>query len=214
VFKILLLEDDDILGQTLKELLEINNYEVTWVKDGLLAQELIYENVFDMLLLDKNVPSLNGIELLDSFKNSKIPPAIFLTADVAIASMKQGFEAGAKDYIKKPFEFDELLIRMEALLKRSYNLDSFYINYKDFVFNTQTKELLKNGSRVHLTPIQFDLLDFLLKNRGKIVSSFELLELSNDSNSSLASLRVQLHKLKKIGFEIENIRGVGYRLNL
>jgi len=120
--KILLLEDDKVLSESLIELLEYENFAITHVKDGEEAINKTYEQKFDMFLFDVNVPFVNGFELLRNLRESgDETPAIFLTALDDIASLSLGFKSGADDYIKKPFDFDELLVRIKAILKRQYN---------------------------------------------------------------------------------------------
>ena len=120
--KILLLEDDEVLSETLIELLEDEGLEVTHVLDGEMALDATFVGHFDLLLLDINVPFLNGFTLLGSLRDSgDTTPAIFITALTDIVSLSKGFEIGADDYIKKPFDFDELLVRIQALLRKAYH---------------------------------------------------------------------------------------------
>jgi len=207
--KILLLEDDPILGETLVELLEINNFNVLWSKDGQNAADILFEKKFDLLLLDINVPYLNGFELLESLRSiDDNTPAIFITANADIESLKRGFDVGADDYLKKPFDFEELLIRIDALLKKNIIQT---IVYKDLVFDTTTKKLTKNSTPIHLTPSEMNLFELFVTNQEKVFQTHELLEAANSQEFNAQTLRVWISKLKKIGLELTNIRGVGYR---
>ena len=133
--KILLLEDDDVLSETLMELLESENFEVVHVKDGEKALDATFIKHFDLLLLDVNVPFLNGFELLSELRHSgDMTPAIFITALTDVASLSQGFDVGADDYIKKPFDFNELLIRIRALIKKRYHTYANEIKIDHFRF--------------------------------------------------------------------------------
>jgi len=209
MYKILLLEDDMVLGETIVELFELNSFEVVWVKDGKLAFEEIYENHFDILLLDINVPYINGFDLLKDLRgNDILTPAIFITANIDIASLKKGFDVGADDYIKKPFDFDELLIRIEALLKK---VNPKTIVYNDLVYDTKSKVILKNNKIIHLTPSELALFEYFILNQNKVLETFELLEITNSNEFKAEILRVWISKLKKLGLNIVNIRGVGYR---
>ena len=117
--KILLLEDDIVLSETLIELLASEAFTVEHVSDGEMALDATFMRHFDLLLLDVNVPFVNGFELLKSLRDSgDKTPAIFITALTDVASLSRGFDVGADDYIKKPFDFDELLIRIHALLRK------------------------------------------------------------------------------------------------
>ena len=142
--KILLLEDDEILYETLVELLEAESFEVVHVKDGREALDATFVSGFGVMLLDVNVPFIDGFELLEELREAgNKTPAIFLTALTDIASLSHGFEIGADDYIKKPFDFDELLIRIRALLKKRYSGGSSKIKIANFIFNTESEELYK-----------------------------------------------------------------------
>ena len=121
VYKILLVEDDLILGDTIFDILENAGFEATWVKDGQVALEKTFINNYDLFLFDVNVPFINGFELLKDLRQSgDVTPAIFITARVDIDSLSHGFDVGADDYIKKPFELDELIIRINAQIKKSF----------------------------------------------------------------------------------------------
>ena len=120
MIKLLLLEDDHMLAESLIELLESENFDIVHVLNSQKALDKTFLQKFDLLLLDVNVPLFNGFELLKSLRDSgDKTPAIFLTALTDIASLSKGFDAGADDYIKKPFDFDELLIRINAILKKN-----------------------------------------------------------------------------------------------
>jgi DNA-binding response OmpR family regulator len=214
MYKILIVEDDPILGETIEELCQEEGYETTWVKDGKIALDFIYEKQYDLFLFDVNIPFINGFDLLEELRQSgDFTPTIFITANVDINSIKKGFDVGVDDYIKKPFDFDELNIRMEALIKKSFKNYDENIIYNQMQYNLKTNRLSKDGKNIHLTPTQIYLLEYFLKNIDKIVSPEELYSYSNDQfDGSIASLRVQISKLKKLGFNIQNIRGMGYRL--
>jgi DNA-binding response OmpR family regulator len=208
MYKILLLEDDEILSQTLKELLESKNYEVKIAKNGNAALDISYEDSFDLYLLDVNVPFLNGFDFLKELRDSgDKTPAFFLTALRDIESLSKGFDSGADDYIKKPFDFDELLIRISAKL----NIKDTKIRYKDIEFDTDDYTIRKDGSIVKLPQVDKEIFLIFLKNIGKIINKNDLFD-AMEKPTDLA-LRVHLSKIKKsLGLNISNIRGQGYRL--
>ncbi len=208
MYKILLLEDDEILSQTLKELLENQNYEVMIAKNGNIALDLSFENSFDLYLLDVNVPFLNGFDFLKELRDSgDKTPAFFITALRDLESLSKGFDSGADDYIKKPFDFDELLIRVSAKL----NIKDSKITYGNIEFDTDDFTIKKDGEIIKLPQIDKDIFLLFLKNIGKIVNKNSLFDVM-EKPSDLA-LRVHLSKIKKIlNIEISNIRGQGYRL--
>ncbi len=212
--KILLVEDDLILGETMVDILENESYNIIWARDGQDALDIIYNNNFDIYLLDFNIPLISGFELLKELRDSgDITPAIFITANIDIKVMKKGFEIGGDDYIKKPFDIDELLIRIEAALKKSFKNYDDIVKYDKLSYNTKQQLLSKNNEPIHLSPTEIILFEYFLKNFDRIISKDELINHTHDGydSGSDAVLRVQISKLKKIGLRIVNIRGVGYR---
>ena len=212
--KILLLEDDDVLSETLIELLESEGFEVVHVSDGEMALDATFVKRFDLLLLDVNVPFLNGFELLKSLRESgDMTPAIFITALTDVASLSQGFEIGADDYIKKPFDFDELLIRIKALLKKQYHTYANEITVDKFRFVIEKDELYGGSSFISLPPYELHITRLLFQNLNKTLSKERLLDTLNEGREmSEGALRVHINRLRKIGLPIITIKGIGYRL--
>jgi len=212
--RILLLEDDSILSETLIELLESEGYTITLAITGDLALDITYKNEFEIMLFDVNVPDINGFELLTMLRESgNSTPCIFLTSLNDIASLSKGFEVGADDYLKKPFDFDELLVRIKSLLRKSFSAKSNEIAYKDLVYKISTNELKNDGSLILLTPLEQKLLSIFFKRIDETITKQELLhELDSVNESSEGALRVYITKLRKSGLEIQTIKGVGYRL--
>ncbi len=208
MYKILLLEDDEILSQTLKELLEDRGYQTLIAKNGNAALDISFKNSFDLYLLDVNVPFLNGFDFLQELRDSgDKTPAFFITALRDIESLSKGFNSGADDYIKKPFDFDELLIRIDAKL----NIKDSKIKYKEIEFNTDDFTIKKDNKIVKLPQIDKEIFLLLLKNIGKTVNKNELLDIM-EKPTDLA-LRVHISKIKKfLNIDILNARGQGYRL--
>lgn len=211
---ILLLEDDETLAETLIDLLRCEQLQVTWAKTGEIALEQTYNEVFNLYIFDVNVPGLNGFELLKALRDAgDMTPAIFLTALSDIASLSEGFEVGADDYIKKPFDFDELLIRITALLRKSFQTSQNIIRLQNFEFHIDSNELFKNHNVVNLTPYEFKICKLFFMHRGHTVTKELLLEaVSDGGEASEGALRVYINKLRKTGLNISNIKGIGYRL--
>lgn len=206
--RILLLEDDYELAETLKELIENENYQVDMVHTGNDAIDASYENRYHLYVFDINVPDISGIELLESLRNAEDKtPTIFISALVDLNSIAKGFEVGADDYIKKPFYPEELLIRIKAKLAKSTQ----EILYKNIRYNPEKREVFVDDKIISLGEVQICLLDALLRNRGNIVDKSTLMEcLTHPSDTAL---RVALNKLKHTtNLEIKNIRGIGYLL--
>jgi len=206
--KILLLEDDYELAETLKELLEENNYSVDMVHSGNEAIDASYENSYDLYIFDINVPDLSGIELLESLREaSDTTPTIFISALIDLNTIAKGFEVGAADYIKKPFFPEELLIRVKAKFA-TFSQD---IVYKNLRYSPERKELYIDGKILSLGEVQECLCDIFMHNIGKVLDKSILMDcLVSPSDTAL---RVALNKFKKTtGVPIKNVRGVGYIL--
>ncbi len=208
--KILLLEDDRLLGETLTELLMSEGYEVTLVVGGEAAAEASFEADFDLYVFDINVPEINGLELLESLRGAEDKtPAIFISALVDLNSISKGFAVGADDYIKKPFFPEELLIRINAKLVQQ---QSNFLIYEDLEFDINSKLLRKAGKVIALGAVQERLFELFITNVDKVLDKELLLETLE--KPSPTALRVALTKLKQTtGLPIENLRGVGYVLN-
>jgi DNA-binding response OmpR family regulator len=212
--KILLLEDDEILAETLMELLHDEGFIMSHVVDGEMALNATFEMEFDLLLLDVNVAKLNGFELLQSLREAGIiTPAIFITSLNDIASLAKGFEVGADDYIKKPFDFDELLIRMRALLKKSYHTHATLLQAGNFSFDIEKDELYKDEKFIKLSPYELEIVKLFFKNLDKTIQKELILqELGRGKEMSEGALRVHINKLRKLGLQIVTVKGIGYRL--
>ncbi|MDR2904975.1 MAG: response regulator transcription factor [Helicobacteraceae bacterium] len=219
--KVLLLEDDPQLHEIIKEHLEDNGFKVFGVFNAYDAADILYENPCDILLLDVKLPGESGFDFLaDQRKNGVLAPAIFITSLNAVEDLSQGFKAGCDDYLRKPFELRELLIRMESLLKRR-----FFHQPQDGIdlgngatFYAQANRLVTSEGEFSLPPKSFELLKLLAENRGKVVSREKVLDRmwTYGEEASEMSLRTHLKNLRKlIGQDcIETLRGVGFRLNL
>jgi len=211
---ILLVEDDTTLAETLMDLLAYEDFHITWVSDGQKALDATFVERFDLMLFDVNVPFVNGFELLKLLRESgDDTPAIFITALTDIASLSQGFEVGADDYLKKPFDFDELLVRINALLKKRFATEKESVAVKEFSFSISKNELYHRGDFVGLSPSELRLCELFFKHLDQTLDKETLLfELGHGEESSEGALRVYINKLRKIGLPIRTLRGIGYRL--
>lgn len=217
--KILLLEDDLILNEIIEEYLISQNNEVISTFDGNEAEDYLYSQTFDLLLLDVNVPELNGFELLRNLRAQNIKtPAIFITSLNMADDMQKGFDSGCDDYIKKPFELKELDIRINNI-KRLFNITptNIIILEKDLLLDTQNLYILKEDKKIHIAKKESEVLQYLINNSTKTVSIEELsLNLwAYEETPNASTIRTYIKNLRKILGEeqILNIRGVGYRFN-
>ncbi|HHH19324.1 MAG TPA: response regulator transcription factor [Campylobacterales bacterium] len=205
--KVLLLEDDRVLSQTLCEILDQHGFSVTAIEKGQQAIDMTFENRYDIYLFDINLPDMNGVDLLRSLKEADDQtPAIFISANEDVKTIAQGFEVGAEDYIKKPFVPEELLIRLNAKLS-----NRMVITCNNVRYNTLSGDIYVGEKKTYLSYAQFKLVDILFKNMGKTVAKDDILEVTEYHSDN--ALRVAITKLKTLlGIEIKNIRGVGYTI--
>lgn len=213
--KILLLEDDALFAESLCDLLEDEGYETTHIPNGSAALNAVYQNQFDLYLLDINVPLLNGLELLKELRDADdATPAIFITSYKDKEILQKSFINGGDDFITKPFDNTELLLRIHALLKRSKKLEQTTVGA--FAYDTRTKQIYYHSQLLELSKKEYDLLLLLLQNANTPVAKeviFETIWYSDEAVSD-GALRVHINRLKKTidGIEIQNIRGIGYKL--
>ena len=212
--KILLLEDDELLSETLVDLLVSEGFDVSFASNGEEALDMTFNHKFDLWLLDVNVPLIGGFELLKSLRESDDnTPAIFITALSDIKSLSKGFEVGVDDYIKKPFDFDELVVRINSLIRKSYNSHSNSISIDDFIFAIDKNELFRDNNFIKLSPYELQITKLLFQNLHHSVSKEIILDTLNEGNEmSEGSLRVHINKLRKVGLPIKTLKGIGYRL--
>ncbi len=217
--KILLLEDDFILNEILLEFLESQNYAVVSTFDGLEAQNIAYEQLFDLFILDVNVPSLNGFSFLKELRVRNInTPAIFITSLNSTEDLKKGFESGCDDYIKKPFELQELNLRINNI-KRLFNIDnnSEMKIGTNITYNMNTYELNNDGIKTTLPKKEAKILEYFINNENKIISSEELSVnvWSYEEYPLSSTIRTYIKNLRKLLGEesISTLKGVGYRFN-
>jgi DNA-binding response OmpR family regulator len=216
--KILLLEDDANLNETVAEFLEDEGYEVESTYDGYEAEEKLYESKFDLLLLDVNTPGINGFEVLkDARKNGVVAPAIFITSLNSVEDLEKGFESGCDDYIRKPFVLKELMIRVETLLKRSfYHEDKQYIRVDNIIkYDIQANTLLIDNKPVTLGNKESKLIKLFMKSPHEILSHERIYAhlWDFDEEPSDTALRTYIKNLRKIigKDKIDSIKKQGYK---
>ena len=214
--RLLVLEDNVLLLETLEDFLESCGYTLGCYHDGLQALEACYQERFDLYLLDINVPSLNGLDFLKELRESgDKTPAIFITSSTDKPTLSRGFGNGADDYIKKPFDLEELSLRIQAVLARSKTQEVTLKIDEKYSLDIIRKQLLYQGKEQEIHLKDFELLCLFIENRGKVVTkemiASRLWAPSEPINEG--AVRVYVNNLKKIfGKEsITNLRGIGYR---
>ena len=217
--KLLLLEDDLTLSETIADYLEEQGFEVTCVYDGEDALSSIYECNFDLLLLDVNVPVLNGFEVLKKIReDGKLIPAIFITSLNSMDSLEEGFKSGCDDYIRKPFALKELELRIQTIIKREFATKSEIINITaNVTFDLKANEIKKDGELVSLNQKETKLLKFFLQNPNELLIHDRIYDYvwEYDESYSDNSLRTYIKNLRKLlGREkIVSLKKLGYRFN-
>jgi len=204
--KILLLEDEINLGETIQDILEDHHYEVDYVIRGNDAIDKSYENSYDLYIFDINVPDIDGLDILKSLREADdTTPAIFISAMTDLSTVLKGFEVGAYDFIKKPFFLEELTVKVNLKLAQKEEK----IVYNDLEFFPKEKKLLRAGKRVNLGEIGGLVFELFISNLNRIITKEEIYECLE--NQSSTALRFHVSNIKKLtGLEIKNIRGVGY----
>lgn len=215
--RILLVEDDQLLGDGVKNGLKQYGYTVDWLKDGEAARLALSSETFDLILLDIGLPKMSGLHLLQSIRREGInTPVLILTARESVEDRVKGLDSGADDYLKKPFDLGEVCARIRALVRRSTGRTETVIAYKNVVLDPAAHAVTVEGKELTLPRREFALLQKLLENAGQVLSREQIAqslygwEEEVDSNA----LEVHIHNLrKKLKADyIRTIRGVGYML--
>lgn len=216
--RLLLLEDDTNLNETVCEFLESKGYEVMAVFDGEEAEDAMFEHHFDLFLLDVNVPSMNGFALLSKVrKEGNTTPAIFLTSLNAIENVEEGYESGCDDYVRKPFALKELLFRIESILKREFfhSPKSTLSLSESVIFDTNTNTLLVDNQPVQLQKKEAILLKLFLQKPNEIITHEFIMShvWEYDEEGSDDALRTYIKNLRKIigKDRIVNLKKLGYK---
>lgn len=204
--KILLLEDDQILGETLELFLTQEQYQVHWVTGIEEAEEVTFRECFDLYLFDINLPEGNGLTFLKDLRYAEdTTPTIFITALTDMHSMAKGFDLGALDYIKKPFDPEELLIRIGAKFRDTA------VSYGNIEYLPSSQTIRLDGKVIDLGIVSTKIFAKLMAHKGTVVSKEELLACLEQPSDN--ALRVNINKIKqKLAIEITNIRSRGYLL--
>lgn len=215
--KILLLEDDIILQEIIEEFLVENGYNVESYFDGEKALDAIGAGSYDMLLLDVNVPNIDGFEILSYLRGiGNTTPVIYITSLAGIVDLKKGFDLGADDYLKKPFELEELNARIKHIV-RLYRLEE-EIEFDGMKFVPKAHQIFTEGRVIEMRQKEAQVLEYFIRNAGKIISCDEIIENVWDDEHvpAHATIRTYIKNLRKM-FEkeyFENIKGEGYRFNV
>jgi DNA-binding response OmpR family regulator len=217
--KILVIEDDPTVGQFVKRGLEEQRWGVDLVPDGEAGERMAASDAYDLVILDMRLPGKNGLQVLHSLRARGFErPVLVLTAQDAVDAKVQTLRAGADDYVTKPFAFEELLARVEALSRRPRVLASAGLRVDDLSLNLDTREVQRDGVPVDLTHKEFTVLEYLMRHAGKVMSRTLITEYAwgyhFDPGTNIVDVVIN-HLRKKIDAGhakklITTVRGVGY----
>ncbi|MDF3935086.1 response regulator [Pseudomonas citronellolis] len=216
--RILLAEDDPLLGDGIRAGLGLEGDTVDWVTDGVAADQALATDEFDLLVLDLGLPRRDGMEVLRGLrKRGDMTPVLILTARDKVADRVAGLDAGADDYLSKPFDLDELLARVRALTRRHTGRAQPLLEHGELRVDPATHHVSLAGEQVELAPREYALLRLLLEQRGKVLSRTRLVEALYGWDGELESnaIEVHVHHLRrKLGNElIRTVRGIGYGID-
>jgi DNA-binding response OmpR family regulator len=218
--KILVVEDEKELRTALKRGLKSNGYTIDEAADGKKALDMVTINDYDLIILDINLPKINGFEVCKKIRKSKNNvPIIMLTARTAIDDKINGLDFGADDYIEKPFSFRELLARIEAVMRRDENRERNIIKADDLKIDTRKKRVWTKNKEIKLTDKEYKVLDFLMRRKGQITTKEDIFEhvWSEEANPFSKTVKVQISNIRKKidkhrskGSYIKTIKNRGY----
>ena len=217
--RVLIVEDDKILAQTVEQCLG-KKYEIDHAYDGEEGVLYAKQEIYDAIILDIMLPVMNGYDVLNTLRNDKIyTPVLILTAKDGINDKIKGFRSGADDYLVKPFNREELVVRLEALIRRtSGNYSENVLEYKGLVLDLNSRQMSADGKEIMLQGKQFDMLEYLITSKNTIITKEQIFDKIWGFNSETTTNVIEVYasglrkELKKIGYDkyLKTIRGVGY----
>lgn len=220
--RILIVEDETKLSRLLELELKYENYETKIVNNGIDALEQMLEEGWDLVLLDIMIPELSGLEVLRRLRKvDQETPVILLTARDQVHDKVSGLDLGANDYVTKPFQIEELLARIRVQLRKNHHKqDAEVLQVGELTVNLQTRDVIRAGQHISLTPREFDLLTYLMKNKHIVLTREQIMEAvwgydymgdTNVVDVYIRYLRQKIDKQFDVPY-IETIRGVGYTI--
>jgi DNA-binding response OmpR family regulator len=216
--RILLVEDDKLLGDGVREGLRQASWTVDWVRDGKAAEQALGVDAFDLVVLDLGLPKRPGIEIIRWLRaRGDHIPVLVLTATDAVSQRVNALDAGADDYVTKPFDLDELCARVRALHRRSVGSPAPVLSHGGIALDTCSRSVTCDGREITLSPKEFAILQALVENAGKVVPRERLMTSIYGWDDDIGSnvLEVHIHHLRRklAATTLKAVRGIGYRLN-
>ncbi len=219
--RLLIIEDEEQLLDALKRGLTKRGYAVDKAEDGITGSEMAYQNEYDVIILDLNLPGKDGIEVLKDIRTrSMTTKVLILSARSSVPDKIKGLDLGANDYLGKPFDFLELEARIRNLIRRDFVQQSTVIHLQNLTLDTAQKSAAVNGHKLDLQPKEYAILEYLALHSGTVISSEELIEHIWDEEADMFSMSVKVHisnlrkKISAYGDSglIVTVRGGGYMI--
>ncbi len=213
--RLLLIEDDPILGDGLQAGLTMEGYAVDWIRDGIKADEALKSHNYDLVVLDLGIPGMDGLQVLEAIRKRKDKVSVLiLTARDTVDDRVKGLDSGADDFVVKPFDLNEICARLRALARRKTGQATPCFEHKGLSLDPAAHQVKLHGKPVDISNKEFEILNFLMQNQGKVASRARLEETLYAWNTEVESntVEVHIHHLrKKLGSDfIRTVRGVGY----
>ena len=217
--KLLVVEDDKTVGQYVKRGLEEQQYIADWVTDGTEALRVASTVPYDLIILDLRLPGMTGIEVLRTMRDrGNMVPVLVLTAQDSVEFKVDALRAGADDYVTKPFSFEELLARVEALSRRPKLLSKRSLKVADLELDLESREVHRDGTAIELTPKEYAVLEYLMRHTGRVMSRTLITEYAWDYHFDPGTniVDVVINRLRKkvdAGYPrklVHTVRGIGY----
>jgi DNA-binding response OmpR family regulator len=221
--RLLIIEDEENLARSLKKVLQTEGYAADIALTGDDGYEMAFGEEYDLIILDLGLPGMDGLRIIEELRKEKnSTPVIMLTARDTIEDKVEGLKHGADDYLVKPFDFDELLARIQALLRRPKNVIDDKLVVGDLVLDSQTKIVIRKNQKITLTAKEFSLLEYLMRYKGQVLSKQQLIDhvwdadldlFSNTVDVYIGYLRAKIDKPFPKGKSlIKTIKGMGYKI--
>lgn len=218
--KILFVEDDPALAKSIKDVLEFHHFTVDHIDNGGAALEYILSDAYDLVILDRQLPGMSGTELCQAYrKKGGGTPILMLTGLDSLSHKVEGFDSGADDYVTKPFQIQELVARIQALLRRPAAFVSEKITIGDVVIDAKSRQVFAGSTEIRLKPLEYQVLEYFMRHPNQVISPNELLSRvwSTDAEASTDSVYTCINRIRKKlakGSEdfIQTVHGVGYRV--
>src|SRR5690348_14258504 len=215
--RILLAEDDPLLGDAIAKHLGHGGHAVDWVRDGATADAALRAQTFDLVVLDLGLPRTSGRDVLKRMRDRALAtPVLIITAADAIADRVAGLDAGADDYLVKPFELAELEARVRALIRRSHGHDRNVLVHGALAFDSAARSASVDGAVLDLSARELAMLELLLLRSGRVISKEQFVEhlCGFDCDVTANAIEVYVHRLRRkldpVGFHVQTVRGLGY----